>query len=183
MSNTPEHSIGPLRRCPPYYIGETYRGRNTAHPEAERWPDGRQTGKRDKLARRMIRKAFGRSLSRIEQHVLKARDARNEVQRLATNSHEAARYWDKVLALHVPLGQPATRAQIRDKFRPYYAHTTEQAQRVERAERAAKAAENAKMLSTVKSLDEAMKQLHEDIVIAIVKRGGEEVHRLIAKQA
>lgn len=130
-----EEVHGPRRKAPPYYIGETYRGRATTK-DADRWPNGALVGKRNKAARRLIRKAFGKALSRIEQHVMKARDARNEVQRLATNSHEAKRYWEQTLALHQPAPRFKTRSEMRAKTRGIRTanRAKEQERRVEQME-------------------------------------------------
>lgn len=150
-----EEVQGVRRRPPAYYIGETYRGRPTVTGDVERWPNGALVGTRDKGARRLIRKAFGRALSRIEQHVLKARDARLEIERLSTNGHEARRYWDKALALHVAKPTPMTRSQARAKFRPYDNREAEQQLRVKRMEGRITAAKIAAERSTQETLEKA----------------------------
>ena len=76
---------GPARRAPHYYTGETYgtkrntgvidrtgrhvmRGvrREIQYPDVERYPNGALPGIRDKAARRIIRGALKRKLSRVE---------------------------------------------------------------------------------------------------------------------
>jgi hypothetical protein len=104
---------GPRRASAAYYIGQTYRGLLTQMPDSEFYPNGAVASKRNKAARRMIRKVFGRSMSRIEQHVLKARDLTNEMRRLASGGREGKRYLEKTLAVHQPVPQPVLRAERR----------------------------------------------------------------------
>lgn len=118
LSGRPPTALqGPRKRAPRYYIGNTYRGRLTAAPDAERYKNGVLPGVRNKAARRLIRKASGRALSTIEQKILKARDVRLEIERLATNGHEARRYFEKTLALHAPVPQPIPRSEARARQR------------------------------------------------------------------
>lgn len=88
MSKTrPEDWQGPLRAAAPYYAGETFVFR-----DAERYGNGAPKGKRDKLARRMIRAGGFARRSRNDRTFMYARAQRLEDERLATNSHEAKRY-------------------------------------------------------------------------------------------
>lgn len=88
-SDEPALAYGPLRKAPTYYIGEaigvngksSYGGRAlTARRDTERLQNGSLPGKRDKLARRMLRKAFRNAYSKTEQSILKAHDLVNEVR-------------------------------------------------------------------------------------------------------
>lgn len=47
---------------------------------------------RNKLSRRRLRGALKKDYSKIERSIIKARNNRLEVERLASNSHEAKRY-------------------------------------------------------------------------------------------
>ena len=57
---------GPRRRAPHYYTGETYGRHRIQYPDVERHPNGALPGIRDKAARRIIRGALKRKLSRVE---------------------------------------------------------------------------------------------------------------------
>lgn len=144
-------------KVPPYYIGYTFKGRRTADPLIGHNKLYREAT-HDKSARRLIRQAFDRSLHRIDQKIMKARDVRLELERLATNSHEAKRYLDQTLALHQPAPAFVTRSQARAKNRgPIMAErAAEQQRRVDRAEARAtaeaKRAETATLDTTEKAL-------------------------------
>jgi len=119
---------GPRRKSPDFYIGETFgvNGKGSAggramttRPDVERLPNGKLPSRHDKIARRIIRAAFKRSYSRVEQHVMKARDVVREVEGLADNSHEKQRYVAKTLALHVPQLTRMSRSEARAENRKF----------------------------------------------------------------
>ena len=163
MSNEEKTEVqGPRRKAPPYYIGETYRGYRTAPPDVERYKNGAMVGKRNKAARRLIRKTFGRQVSSIEKKILKARDVRLEVERLATNSHEARRYFKKTLALHQPLPPFVSRSEARKANRQAIldARDAQQELRVKRAEALTEKRRKESLASTEKTLADALDPNH-----------------------
>lgn len=132
--------LGPRRRAPVYYIGETYargRGRKGSraprsmqYPDVERNANGSLPGIRNKAARRIIRNAFGRKLSRISKGLDAARAMKMQAREIASESRVekiddhhngnrstrfastsgdtrwARRLFDKELAIHQPVYAP-----------------------------------------------------------------------------
>lgn len=91
-SKADEHQWqGPLVQAD-YYVG-----RRWVRPDAERWPNGVASGKRNKGMRRIIRARCMKQNSRVERNIVRARSFRLEFERLATNSHEAKRYVELAL--------------------------------------------------------------------------------------
>lgn len=123
---------GPKIKAMAYYIGETGRAARQAprrvgehlpkmtvtglrmtavRDDVERRPNGALAGKRDKGARRILRAARKRQVQASERAVMRARAGRLEVEKLATNSHEAKRYVAANLAV-VKAERAAVRAEV-----------------------------------------------------------------------
>jgi hypothetical protein len=105
--NEPAEVYGPRRRAPHYYAGES-RGRHVMnYPDVERYPNGALAGRRDKLARRVIRAAFGRHFSSVEKGIKFARALKAQAYEVAPNGHAARRLLAAELAIHQTVYAPS----------------------------------------------------------------------------
>lgn len=84
-------TYGPKFKAPTYHIGNLGAVRDMEH-----WPNGAPVGIRNKAARRIIRKGLIERRTRSRSTIRRARIQRFEDERLATNSHEAKRYHEKL---------------------------------------------------------------------------------------
>jgi hypothetical protein len=87
----PHEWQGPLRSADPFYAGRRFISR-----EKEVWENGSVSGKRDKLARRAIRK--NGLQGQIERAIWSARRKKANLDKLACNSHEKRRNLEKIKA-------------------------------------------------------------------------------------
>jgi hypothetical protein len=118
-----EEPIGPRRRAPMYYAGQTYgrrrigrtggktQGREILYPDVERYANGAVPGKRDKLARRVIRGALKRSFSSVERALKLPRAMKEQARLIAKeqgkSSQWALRLFDRELAIHETVYAPS----------------------------------------------------------------------------
>lgn len=122
----------PRRRAPEFYAGETF-GRQKAktpsgrtvrvprsvqYPDVERHANGAVPSKRNKLMRRMIRKALKKRFSKVEQ-ARKLPQAMLEQARVIAEengrgSRFARRLYEKELAIHQPVFVPERAEDRRD---------------------------------------------------------------------
>ena len=130
LSGLPPTEVqGPRRKAPGYYIGETVGGRlrpkgtrgaqhdqmkfggnRVNYPDVERYPNGAIAGKRNKAARRIIRKAFMKAGSRVEKNIRLSRAMKAQAREIVHDDHEdksrtaqsrrARRLYEAELALH-----------------------------------------------------------------------------------
>ena len=71
-----DRALGPLRRAPAFYAGETYGRHIVQYQDVERYPNGALPSKRNKLARRIIRGALKKSFSSQTKHLRLAQGLR-----------------------------------------------------------------------------------------------------------
>lgn len=113
----PVPTSGPLRAAPTYYIGETYGRHILVRADVARYQNGIVAGIRNKLARRVLRGAVGRSEGGVNAGLRLARalmvQAREVAKEAGKSSRFARRLYEKELALHQPARQPKTRAERR----------------------------------------------------------------------
>lgn len=115
----PAPVAGPRRRAPMFYAGERYAGRRMQYPDVQRYPDsyvpalrGKPVSARNKHMRRLIRGAFKRHHSSVEQ-ALKLPRAMLEQARLIAkeegkSSRFARRLFARELALHDTVYVPSS---------------------------------------------------------------------------
>lgn len=112
-----ERPVGPRRRAPVFYAGETYGRRRMHYPDVERHGNGVVPGVRDKFMRRLIRKAFKVHHSKVEKALKLPRAMFEQARQIAKeekkSSHWARRLFEKELALHQAAPNKPTRAQRR----------------------------------------------------------------------
>ena len=106
----PTETQGPRRKAPGYYIGETVGGYRVNYPDVERYSNGAIAGKRNKAARRIIRKAFMKAGSRVEKNIRLSRAMKAQAREIVHDDHEdksrtaqsrrARRLYEAELALH-----------------------------------------------------------------------------------
>lgn len=87
----PTDTQGPLRKAPRYYAGKTYKRRQLARPATERNANGSLAGLRDKGARRVIRAAFGRTISSVERGLRLAREMKAQARDIVRDEHKGSR--------------------------------------------------------------------------------------------
>ncbi len=92
----PENWQGPLLSAPAYYAGKA--GKFTMRADVECRANGTAYGQRDKGARRATRAKRSGLMSSIERGIMAARADRLNIERLASNPHEAKRYVKQVAA-------------------------------------------------------------------------------------
>lgn len=106
LSGRPPTAIqGPRRRAPRYYAGEIYGRHHVNHLDVERNADGSVPGIRDKSARRIIRKAFGRSFSRVEKRINFAREMKAQALEVARDEKKSTRWGLRLLAKELAIHQ------------------------------------------------------------------------------
>ncbi len=117
--------IGPLRRAPAFYAGETFGRRPVQYPDTERYGNGALASRRDKLARRVIRAGLKRTYSSLTKSLrlaqgLKAQAyeaARDEQPKGAKRGRWARRLLEKELSIHQPVYVPADLRALRTERR------------------------------------------------------------------
>ena len=110
-----DRALGPLRRAPAFYAGETYGRHIVQYQDVERYPNGAPPSKRDKLARRIIRSALKRSFSRLTKSTRLAQGlraqayeaSRDEQPPDAQRGRWARRLLAKELAIHQVVYAPS----------------------------------------------------------------------------
>lgn len=110
----PDPVQGPRRKSPPYYIGESYGRYRTVHADVERNPNGSLPGVRNKAARRLIRKAFGKNHSLVETRIRNARALKAQAvevisedkQYRGRSRHAKAKIAKKLLAMELAIHTP-----------------------------------------------------------------------------
>jgi hypothetical protein len=101
-----ETKLGPMRRAPEYYAGETY-GRHIIHyRDVERYGNGVLPSKRDKHARRIIRKALKRKYSAFEQAVKLPRAMLAQAKEIAKSEKKSVRWAHRLFAKELNIHQP-----------------------------------------------------------------------------
>ncbi len=112
-----EVMLGPMRQPPAYYIGEKYKGRRIQNRDVERYSNGAIPGKRDKGARRLIRKALKRRHAKTEQAPQLARDMQAQAREVAKEEGKSTRWarrlYEKELEIHKPVYVP-TKKELRE---------------------------------------------------------------------
>jgi hypothetical protein len=124
---TPTAWQGPKRKAPDVYIGETiggrmrggvlkggtrqiFGGRRTTFPDTERNANGSLKGVRNKISRRVIRKAFLRSHSTVEIKIANARALNAQAAEVARDNKKSTRWARRLvvkeLAIHQPVYAP-----------------------------------------------------------------------------
>lgn len=109
--------LGPKRRAPRYYAGETYGRHLINYPDVERYPNGVIPGARSKPARRLIRGALKRRFSRVERALQLPRAMMVQARELVHDDHydkstsaqtrRARRLFAMELAIHTPVYAPS----------------------------------------------------------------------------
>lgn len=87
---------GPMRKAPAIHAGQRF-----SRHDAERHANGAQVGKRNKLARKMMRKKLMKNRSTIERHLGNAHLAIARAEHLSDNVHEKQRILDEESALRL----------------------------------------------------------------------------------
>ena len=111
-------ALGPLRRAPRFYAGETYAGRQINYPDVERYPNsyapalrGKTASVRNKHMRRLIRGALKRKFSKVEQALKLPRAMQEQAREIARvegkSNRWARRLFDKELAIHQAVYVPS----------------------------------------------------------------------------
>lgn len=108
--------LGPKRRAPRYYAGETYGRHLINYPDVERYGNGVLPAIRDKAARRVIRGALKRRFSTIEKALKLPRAMKAQARELVHDDHRekstsaqtrrARRLYAMELAIHAPAHVP-----------------------------------------------------------------------------
>jgi hypothetical protein len=98
---------GPRRKAPAYYVGETVGRWRAMHPDVERLPNGAVPSKRNKAARRLIRKALLNSHRPIERGIRLVRDMRAQALEVARAEKKSTRWGLRLLAKELAIHQPA----------------------------------------------------------------------------
>lgn len=110
-------AAGPRKKAPAFYVGETVGRYPTMPVDVERHPNGACPSPRNKIMRRIIRKALLDSHRGISKGLKLVRDMRmqaREVARKAGRSNRwAERLLQKELAIHQPAYVPETKAERR----------------------------------------------------------------------
>lgn len=125
LSGLPPSEVpsGPRRKAPRYYAGETYGDRRIQHADVERNRNGSLPGIRNKAARRIIRGAFKRKLSHVEQALQLPRAMQAQAREIVSeysavedrngtrawkgkSTRAARRLFAQELAIHVPVYVP-----------------------------------------------------------------------------
>jgi hypothetical protein len=103
--------VGPRRRAPMFYAGETFGYHTINYPDVERNADGSVPGIRNKVARRIIRGALKRKFSRVEQMRKLPQAMLEQARLIAKENGKSARFarrlYAKELAIHQTVYVPA----------------------------------------------------------------------------
>lgn len=134
LSGQPPSSraLGPYRKAPLYYAGETYGRRHIQYPDVVRYPNGALPSTRNKAARRVIRAALKRKFSKVETALVLPRAMKMQARELASERTEkiadyhngnrstyfastsgdtrfARRLYAQELAIHEPVYAPSSK--------------------------------------------------------------------------
>lgn len=119
VADEPAPVQGPRRKAPEFYIGDgRLKGRPINHPDVERKANGQVVGKRDKAARRMLRKALKKSRSTTEHaleqpRAMQAQAAEVMREEGRRGGRAGRRLFERMLDIHQPRPNELTRAQRR----------------------------------------------------------------------
>jgi hypothetical protein len=111
-----DRPVGPRRRAPMYYAGETYGRHRVQYPDVERYPNGALPGIRNKLMRRLIRKALKRKFSTVETARKLPQAMLEQARLIAKENGKSARFarrlYAQELAIHQTVYAP-TKPELR----------------------------------------------------------------------
>ncbi len=122
-----EVQLGPARRAPAYYAGETFGPHKLQYPDVERYGNGALPSRRDKPARRIIRAALKRRFSRVEKALKLPRAMMAQAREIISEQHPKKSTSAKMrraktllaleLAIHQPVYVPADLRALRTQKR------------------------------------------------------------------
>lgn len=106
MSNNDSTPVlGPRRKAPAFYAGETYGRRIVQYPDVERHPNGALPSRRDKPARRLIRGALKKRFSSLTKSLRLAQGLKAQAYEAARDSDRSGRWARRLLARELTIHQ------------------------------------------------------------------------------